>query len=266
MARRKFKVVELAVSKISVNEDYQRPLKKNFLRYLSENWDWDLFEPIDVVAINNGQEYDCIEGQHRFATVKAKGWRKIPAIIRSSVPSEQAAQIFSKKNTGRLKMGVPDIFRADFHSGVEYAIDINEIVTKHGFSLSLFGTAGKNSISCVYAVIDIYKKRGKRERLDNTLRVIREAWDRFPSEILLRGLACLLGHAEGQKRFDEKRLLTILQRNDPDDLTERCRKRARQERRYRGWTTALLIFQLYNKKLPKRHQVPLDEIYEELGY
>lgn len=211
-----------------VDETYQRPLSEERVWLIATTFTWRLYDPLWVA--DRGHKYYVVDGRHRLAAASILGPKLIPEIpiqVRRTANIEEEARTFVELQEKRRKITSAQRFAAKLIFRDPLAIDLQGIMSKHGFKVvserfgvtSLYGTA-PNEITCVGTLEKIYRAGG-RARVHAVLQIIREAWDGVPpttSAWMLRAVNRMLEREPGKK---PETIAKRLGEKDPWSLIER---------------------------------------------
>lgn len=167
-------LTDIPVEKCFV-EKYQRETLRPWVRYLAKNFDVALLDPISVYPVGDG--YAIVDGQHRWLACMEVGRSIVPAkIINRETSYEERASYFVKANKNRKSVPAESKFFAMLEAKDPDIIEINEIITRHGFKVSEKKKAKNNHITCIGSIMIIHQRHGA-DTLNETLKVIRGIWD-----------------------------------------------------------------------------------------
>lgn len=126
-------------SALEVDHAYQRTAGQ--VERIAKDFSWQSFGVLIVIRRRDGRLM-VIDGQHRaYAACMREDIDMVPCIVfpaahDDSDSSRSEADAFLTTNTTSRRVSALDKFRAKLHSGDELAIEINNIVTECGFSVS----------------------------------------------------------------------------------------------------------------------------------
>lgn len=127
------------ISKIRIDDSYQRTLRKSWVDTLVKNYDESKVNQIVLSAHSDGT-YFCIDGQHTVeATRIVKGEHaELSAKVFFNLSAEDEAQLFYSYNTDRKALTSSDRIRARYAMGeklvVNYFNTLDEIGAKWSFT------------------------------------------------------------------------------------------------------------------------------------
>lgn len=237
-----------------VTDIYQRDLNPTRVKRIVSDWNVNLVnEP--KVSHRDGKYY-VFNGQHTVAAMVARNGGK-PLMIRCKVFSGMTQydemELFIQQegdNSSMVKIG--DKLRARYRIGDPEALDIVNIVEKHGINYRFSGGARDNCIVCVKATEDAYKTLGKN-LYDKMFAVLLSAFcgskESFSSS-MIKGMTTLLDTYKNE--IDYKRLINCLKKK----TAARILADASSSVANKG-SVARTLMELYNsmrggKKLPYR--------------
>jgi len=121
------------IADLVIDDRYQRGLTPNGRRHIqriADGWDWKKYQPILVAPTPEGG-LAIVDGQHRAHAAVLVGLTRIPAMTVAMTPAEQASG-FAAVNRDRIKLGLPNIFRAELAAGTEWAVAAEHAVSAAG--------------------------------------------------------------------------------------------------------------------------------------
>lgn len=197
----------------------------------------------------------CLDGMHRRAAALAAGWRHhIDARVFTGLTLSEEAALFLLYNDKKDPSAISR-FHARVLADDEVAVDMNRIITEHGWRVGS-QKSDKGVLSAIQKAEAIYRNGSGTlpdsthpNLLNNVLAVITAAWGHDPkgtTQVPLGGTAQLLGRFG--KSVDFKKLIDVMQGNPP----ERLSGKARMLTDVQGGTTqaafAKVLVGLYNAK------------------
>lgn len=207
-----FRRVQVATLKF---EQYNRPIKLNWVKQIHKTFDAALCEPLTVNERTDGTLV-CIDGQHRAKALvmtfgPAVAW---PCVVHRGLSYEQEASLFVRLNDHRKPLKPLEKFWAAHDAGHPEAVDILRIVERSGFKLRTRNEGGKSSqgaISAISVLIKLFREYNP-DALETVLQLIAEAFGttQAPSAPVILALASFRKRYAG--KYDEKRLQQTLQR------------------------------------------------------
>jgi len=146
------KVQMIPVSKCYIDDRYQRPVKLDWVKEISADFDWQLFGVIDVAKHSNG--FAVIDGQQRLHAAMLLGITSVPAIVRIGGTSTKEADTFVKVNTSRRGITQHDKYRAGVTARYPIYLRIQELFNEYEYIVAP-GRKHK-SCSCPTALVREY--------------------------------------------------------------------------------------------------------------
>lgn len=162
------------VADLDIDPTYQRHVVQRLVDAIAANYNPLLAGKL-VVSRRNGTSY-IVDGQQRWHGARAAGIDKVAVIGIYGLDRVAEARIFLALNQGRVAVRAIDNFRAAWHGGETYAIEINAVVEQHGGRVQGIRQPTQNSdVEAVEALRWIYSRGGIRG-LSATLEVIGKAF------------------------------------------------------------------------------------------
>lgn len=218
----KVKIVYLFIRELEVHTKIQREFRPKHAQKIADNFDPDLFKPLDVIRSRN--RYLVFEGQHRLAAARIYLGedQQVPCIVHDDVPLEQQARIalagrFALAWTSIDQWGVRIIAREE----VPLAI---EAVLKR-YDLRIERTAADGVIQAVGALEKLWNSHGGEATLDRTLDVLMRAFGRDRHAYdgkLLAGLGLFI-HRLGDQIGNEELAAKLAKNGTPLQLIGQAR-------------------------------------------
>lgn len=162
-----------------IDDAYQRGLTPNGRRHIqrmADDWDWKKYQPI-LVAPTTGGRFAIVDGQHRAHAAALVGLGKLPAMSVAMTTSEQAAG-FAAVNRDRIKLGLPNIYRAELAAGAAWAVEACRAVTAAGCTLLPYAPSAamrRPGDVTAHALIRAMVDNGEAEAVTAGLRAIRSS-------------------------------------------------------------------------------------------
>jgi hypothetical protein len=162
----------LAVSTLVVDPDVQRGLDIRRVNKIAEALDLDALGVVTVSHRANGN-YHIVDGQHRVSAVKLAGGEteKILCRIFSGLSIEDEARLFRLLNN-TAKPQALDLFRVRVIEGDPVAVDIDRIISAHGWKVMFSAHGG--AFGAVAAAERIH--RLDPAALDKAVATLTRAW------------------------------------------------------------------------------------------
>jgi hypothetical protein len=211
---------------------YQRALGRNSarrVRRLAEGFDWARFGALVVRACPGG--FEVVDGQHRAAAARARGIRKVPAIVVEGA----GAGVFLGLNRDRAALDAAQLYHAELVAGDGEAALLGAILDRVGLDVPRTATQkapGPMQTRAVAALRLELRARGAG-LLESGLMVMAAAWPHvhgaFSKETLrgcLRAAAELVLAAQDAPGPEMARLADTLKSFDPAALRASARSAA----------------------------------------
>ena len=216
-------------SELRLDDSYQRSTDNGasqaLIKRIANGWDWRMCLPLVVSKRDDGSLW-VIDGQHRLAAALLRGDIPfLPCVIGVYGSVADEAAMFVAMNRARKPMNRLDDFHAAIASGDSEAIQIAQIITDAGFTVSR--KTGSQSwvpgeVAFTSAIAKVLRKHGAKVCAD-ALRIMAEA---FPDEVLNAGASMFTA-------------LTKLAISPPDGFDHGRMFRALLKRNQREWASFL---------------------------
>lgn len=192
-----------------VDETYQRPLSIERVWEIVTRFTWSLYNPLWIADRKRKGTLFVVDGRHRLTSASILGPKLLPTVpceIHVTESVEEEARIFVELQERRRKITSAQRFAAKLVYGDPIAIDLQKLMSKHGFKVPTDNFAGAgtvaapNEITAVATLEAIYRSGGKT-RVDAVLQIVREAWDGVPpttSAYMLRAVNRVLEREPGK--------------------------------------------------------------------
>jgi hypothetical protein len=191
------------LDKLVCDSRYQRGIEEKRVTRIIDNFDAKLLGTLELSKRKNGT-FAVIDGQHRFEALKALGRKTCPALVHSDLSVQQEADLFARQNMGRKQLTPVQRFRAQVFSGDPQAVELQNAMTKYGFSAQVGPTTVNGAIRAIAALERIYRARGI-ENVEQTLSMIADLWyveKVATDQHMIRGCSLFLWNYGD--RFDEQ--------------------------------------------------------------
>lgn len=203
----------IAVKNLSVVwANAQRPLREKHAKNIADNLDPDLFGTLTVTLPNGSGIYHIVDGRHRKTAIQSL-WgdnEQVPCLVLNITDPKEAAGVFDKVNTYRLKPQPIDAFMVRLTAGYETEVAVNNIIGKHNYRVARGNREG--NISAVSALVSVYRSYGP-ETLKSTLQILQATWGMSGDAVgspLLRGYGAFL--AEYGAKANWQRLIECVRK------------------------------------------------------
>lgn len=170
-----------------------------------------------VLSSRAGGPY-VIDGGHRLALARRDGVPTINAFIIEGLAQRDEARLFTRYQRERRNLTSWAMWRADLVAGDQATLDIQRIVTAHGFEIT--DAPGEGHIQAISALRSVYTVHGP-ETMGEMLELVRRHWYGEHMSLtgqLMRGLGTFLHSARGDAAFRPDRLDRVLERLAPARL------------------------------------------------
>lgn len=157
----------LPLDKLRVDGSYQKVEYERLVDKIVKNFDPTILGELTVSKRVDGFYY-LIDGQHRCAAMKIKGFKTARCIVHEGLSVEEEAYRYVGL-ANRKKQTPNEIIKGDLRIGKLYAVEINSIVTKNGLQIC-FDRRGRG-IRCGATLKSMHKKFGPPV-LDEALQLI----------------------------------------------------------------------------------------------
>jgi hypothetical protein len=152
---KKFYTAELNPSDLYVDRRFQRPVNTAFIKRASkQGWDPTL---AGYLLINETPEglFSIIDGQHRAELAKICGVKSVNCEVHYNLSDQKAARLFHDRNWKKVNMSALDRFRVRLFQKDPKAVALNDVITRHGFYLSIGKTTKDGGLSSVSVLEDL---------------------------------------------------------------------------------------------------------------
>lgn len=164
---------KIDISKVNVNENYQRPLNYNWIRRIIREYDDKRVNQIILSEHGDGSLW-VIDGNHTInATKIAKGEHSyLSAKIFKGLTEAEEADMYYHYNHDKKMMSYGDKLKARYTSGEKTAVEYIDALTESGVNWKFVGHGGKsNTIFSSHDPGETILRRYGRQVLIDTLRI-----------------------------------------------------------------------------------------------
>ncbi len=216
-------VAALRAGQLFTDATYQRPLDPARVRRMRAEFDTALLGIVDVSARGDGR-YALVDGQHRWAAVKAQHGDQAPIAcnVHTGLSVEQEAELFFQIDRSRRRLTGWDRWWARHGSAEQAVLGIERTVAAH--QLRVGAATRDGSVRATKALEDVVAIDGTG-LLDSTLGVLTAAWGRSAAPldgVHIHGLALVLHHYDLQAELDPDRLIAAMQDIAPRQVKARA--------------------------------------------
>lgn len=242
-----------------VMDRYQRPLELARVKDIARNFKPELCDPLVVNRRPDGS-YACIDGQHRGHGLIAGFGSDVTWLCRvtEGLSYEEEARLFFELNQNRRQVSVVDRFWAAVEAADPEALQVKEIVERHGFGLisrTRTGDPEHGTITALGALLHVFRKY-RDGSLNQTLELIADVHGTrpAPSNGLIRGVSSVL--SEYAEIIDRKRLETVMRRLTPARIEAEAEDMRRVLRVLSEVAVRHVLVNHYNRSLPEKKRLP----------
>jgi hypothetical protein len=236
-------------------EGYQRPLKRYWVRWLAQNWDWPSCDLLVLSEHADGSLW-ILAGQHRVEALKLRGESEAPAYVMYDLAPQQEAKIYVGRNTHKATTTL-EMFKGRLHAGEPNAVAVNKIAEENGFKMT--GDPHTDPVLRAASAVEAVHAWGV---LPDALSTIQAVWgNRNQAAVagnLILGLGALFRAYSKEDGIDRSRLVSRLRGLDPTELVNSAHMQARYAPDHRVWAmVARHLVAEYNKGAGKRLPEPV---------
>jgi hypothetical protein len=177
----------IEISKLVVDERYQRELKvknRRFIKEVADNFEWAKFTCVQVAPVEGGF-YAIIDGQHRTHAAAACGFTTVPCLV-THMTLEQQASSFAAINGIATAITNFQIYKAALIAGEPWAVGVRDAVEAAGCTLMTFNRSEPD------------KKAGEIY----AIQYMRKALEQHGHDLFVKALSAIR-RAEGLAEFPE---------------------------------------------------------------
>ena len=211
--RKVHKIEWIPVGKISVVwANAQREFDEGHAKWIADNFDPDMVNPVRVTMPNGNGIYHCVDGQHTARAIEMLYGpdERAPCIVLPEADPARAASLFVGHNTNQKRPQPLQIFKVRVTAGNETAVAVNKIAASLGYRIE--NAHQDKNILAVAALESVYKKHGA-DVLTNTLKIIQATWGMDPNAVvshIIRGYAAFIAEYGDQANW--QRLKEVVQK------------------------------------------------------
>ena len=258
--KNRIKIPDITIRKIEANrlissQDYQRTVNQPNVKYIKENYEVELVNPIKV-SLRNGKYY-VFDGQHTLAVLIEMFGEKciVPCIIYTGLTYEREAMLFAKQDDGKKKLYSREILKGKLEGNDKEIVEFTKICTDLGFTCNFKPNANAPLVIGNYQyMVECYRKKGK-DHLVELLTIIKTAYPDEASAMsndFIKGLDMFITLYRGE--YSIRDLVMRLQKYNPLVIVRngRCDTVHKGAARY-----AQQIYDVYNKNLKCKLRVKI---------
>lgn len=240
-------IAALRAADLFADAVYQRELDATRVERMCSEFDRTLLGVIEVSERANAR-YAIIDGQHRWAVVRAAGGKNAHLVcqVHTGLSVEDEARLFYEIDTQRKTLSWWDRWRARRGAGDPAVLGIDEVLRRH--QLQVNPAPADGNIRATKALETIACERGNLQTLDAVLNVITGAFGRTYDALdggILQGVALVLGHYSADQ-LDTRRLVTQLRDIPPRQLRAKALALREAHRGTLPRLCAAVIIERYN--------------------
>lgn len=252
------KIERVDITKLHTKLYFQNEPNEVRVNSIAENFDWNLFQPLDV-SYRDGK-YNVVDGQNRLygALKKFKDIDKIitvPCLVRYGLTESDEMELFVKLAELRRHVPIIEIYKALYGSGNEFVVSMVNAIKDVGLIFDFKSTNKNGRITAVKTIHNIYGELGQVD-FKNYLKLLYSTWN---GDVCSLKADMLRGLFEFYKRYstaiDGKRFtIAINKYTTPQVLLTQGKLHKRTER-----GIGIEMYEAYNKglkdktkKLPER--------------
>lgn len=172
--RGEFKRAEwLLLDDLRINTKYARKMTKTVIRFVEkirEDFDWDLFKPLDVTP--RGDAFEIVDGQLRAVAAREIGLNALPCVVRER-NEKQAALAYLLLNRNAKRLNAVDIWYASIEAEEPATLELKEVLAAIGVTF-------------------VHKKRGYNVGETRAVMAMIRAHNKYGSDFLSLVLRCVM--------------------------------------------------------------------------
>jgi hypothetical protein len=164
----------LCVTELKCAHTYNRPIRKNHVKEIVNNYNPNLMLPLVVSKREDG--YYIIDGQHRCAALQILGVQMVFCLIHFDLTEQEEADLFKRLDSGSKKLRPVERFNAAVLSSDETACDILRIITESGLTAPNNGAKSTGKVVAITELLRIYDDIGP-VKLARALTLLQQTWN-----------------------------------------------------------------------------------------
>jgi hypothetical protein len=247
-----FEMQLLPIGSLFADHAYQRPPDWPFIRRSAAVFDERLVGAIDVAERKRREQFAILDGQQRYEMMRLVGKTTVWASVYKGFDLKEEARFFLHKNRDKKAIHTYYTFMARITAGDEAAIEIDKLVKKYKYKLSITSAAHDEShISAVKALEAAYDRptEVRDNCLEPTLWTLNESTRGLPqgqNTSLIRGLSHVFA-TYGDDEIDYDRLTERLKERGPEWYLIRARQESHGGNSTMEYNVARQIISEYNR-------------------
>ncbi len=261
------------IDKLDSMLNYQRDIDMAFVEEKSRD---DVFRESEVsvvlVSVRPDGSMKVCDGQHTIAILKRRGYTMVQCELRYGLTEQEENDWFNIENTKRRGQSRKRTLTAQINGTYENnkdEQDFNNCVKSLGFKLDIYGEESGNDfrIGCPAKLLGIYKEyisNEKKEEFIECLDIVKSCFNGDPVSLhwsFLRGMFDF--YETYLDKFDRKRLIEVLSRENIRDIKKDAESDIRTKKTSMKY--AKLFVEKYNYKLPKKNQLKMSKLDDQVG-
>lgn len=260
------KYMMIPVQYLLIDYSYQREVNSGLIKKIINKFDENLIGTIKVVSRKNGV-FSIVDGQHRFAVLKAKGYKTIPCIVYPETTIQEEALMFHELNKSVNKLSALEDFWAMIGAESTVHLAVLSVIEKHGLTVPKRSGARKDqkqSIGAINMVMKLVKSFGI-DTFDNVLEFTTEIWPANGESLtaqMLEGITTFVRRHFKDPLFDRRNAKKKFVIVDPTIMIAQARHQASVYNASMAYTIADSLVETYNKGLSKERKLGWQEKIE----
>lgn len=225
----KYKLIEVPMSSLFVDYDYQRPLQKAHIQNIADNFNPAYPTPL-IGNVRPDGRVALMDGQQRFSAYKMKGYADLVQVLVPVVPLSKQGEsdVYLALNAKNKAPKAVDNHNAKSVSGDPIAQKINEIVVPLGIHIDSdrkpYHINAKSALEWVIVNCGGLKGRGQVV-LRKTLEVLIGAYDvsyKDMTATMIKGVALFIYNVN-EKYYDHDILVEVLDEYSASEWTREAK-------------------------------------------
>jgi len=235
----------LPLKELHSDGTYQRPVSAWAVNHIVFNYRAILYQPL-IIGLRKGVYY-IIDGQHRKEAGLELGFTVVPCMVYDTISAAEEAKAFFELQKFRRRITATQQLMARAAYKDPTAVAILDSLVKYKFEIDkydAFAVAKRNNVINATGVLEWAYDQGGLKLLDNTLSVLRSAWDGRAAALdatIIRGLVIFMR----DHPYSIRALSSKLGEMTPYNLLSAARSVSNQYGITEGAAMARVIFNLY---------------------
>lgn len=217
----------LPVDKCKVDRRYQRSLdserSKAQIKRIADRFRWPAFQAI--LAVKQDDHWLVIDGQHRCAAARLRGFTHVPAVVASDLSIEEQAAAFIEANRERTPVNQFQVFHAMVASGDALACDLARICAKAEIVIPHYAAQAKDMPKGTTLAIGTLLTLARRYKAKSALPIsavaiaYREMRGGLRAPFFDGAARFIFGFDEGQRKAAAEQASAYFKSKSPDEIT-----------------------------------------------